>query len=140
MAITDLKIKTTALKIFKFVVMVGLALRNISNKKDQPGFQPQPNSGLGLELNLNPMDVNIGDYRLGPCDACHQPLPDSMPSQDSEVFYSLDPNNRKNVSVWGDQCLEAAQAAQNLLLLRMTNALVSDDWLCHFLNKAIPWH
>ena len=55
-----------------------------------------------------------------------------MPSQDSEVFYSLDPNNRKNVSVWGDQCLETAQAAQNLLLLRMTNALVSDDWLCHF--------
>ena len=32
---------------------------------------------------------------------------------------------------------ETAQAAQNLLLLRMTNALVSDDWLCHFLNKAM---
>ena len=134
-------LKPRASKIAKYII-IALGLQYISHQTHHPGGGTQPDmspvltGGAGLPRSLNPMDVNIGDYRLGPCDACHLPIPVSIPNQDSDEFDPIGFKDGKKVSVWGGQCLETAQEAQGLLNLRITNELVSDDWLSHFLNEA----
>lgn len=132
-------LKSSASKIAKYSI-IALGLQYISHQTHHPGVGTQPDMSpvltgwAGLQGSLKPMDVNKVDYRLGPCDACPLPIPGSPLIKYPEI--KLTSKKGEEVSVWGGQCLETAQEAQGLLNLRITNELVSDDWLYLFLNEA----
>ena len=80
------------------------------------------------------MDAKIVYSSPRPCDACPLPIPGSMSSKDSTVLGRLGLENKDGVL--GVKGFETTEEAQGLLNLRITNELVSDDWLRHFLRQA----
>ena len=130
----------TVAKQAKFSSIIALGLQYISHQTHHPGVGTQPDmspvltGGDGLQGSLKPMDVNKVDYRLVPCDAYPLPIPGSMSSKDSTVLGRLGLENKDGVL--GVKGFETTEEAQGLLNLRITNELVSDDWLRHFLRQA----